>query len=212
MQTPRFRLAGITVAAALAMTGCASTTKDECLAIDWRVAGYEDGASGHGVERLSSRRQACGKHGVTPDLDAYLAGREEGLREYCQPRNGFRVGASGRGDAGACPEYLAPAFTEGYEAGRTLWRLESRYSSTLRGIEQRRGEVARIDEALVSSGFTIVSDATTPEERAAALVSSRNLAERRGRLLSEIESMERALPGYEAELADYRVQLAYAGW
>ncbi|MFU8822501.1 MAG: DUF2799 domain-containing protein [Gammaproteobacteria bacterium] len=57
--------------ALIALAGCASISEDECRAIDWRTVGYEDGATGQGVERLSSRRQACARHGVVPDLDAY---------------------------------------------------------------------------------------------------------------------------------------------
>jgi hypothetical protein len=142
--------AALLALAALALAGCASVGEDECLAMDWRTVGYEDGATGQGIERLTSRRQACAKHGVAPDLDAYRSGREEGLLEFCQPANGFRVGARGRGYAGACPEYLAPAFSDAYQAGRDLWRLESRVSDTIRGIANRRAEVERIDEGLVS--------------------------------------------------------------
>jgi hypothetical protein len=204
--------AALLALAAVALSGCASTAKDECLAMDWRTVGYEDGATGQGIERLTSRRQACARYGVTPDLDAYRAGREEGLLEFCQPANGFRVGARGRGYSGACPEYLAPAFSDAYQAGRNLWRLESRVSDTYRGITNRRAEVERIDEALLSAGLAMVGEAKTPDERAQALLDTRSLAERRGRLLAEIDALERALPGYEAELADYRNTLAYSGY
>jgi hypothetical protein len=204
--------AALVALAALALAGCASVGEDECLAMDWRTVGYEDGATGQGIERLTSRRQACAKHGVAPDLDAYRSGREEGLLEFCQPANGFRVGARGRGYAGACPEYLAPAFSDAYQAGRDLWRLESRVSDTIRGIANRRAEVERIDEGLVATSFELVGEAKTPEERAQALLNTRSLAERRGRLLAEIDTLERALPGYEAELAEYRDTLAQAGY
>jgi hypothetical protein len=194
---------------ALALGGCASMGKDECLAMDWRTVGYEDGATGQGVERLSSRRQACAKHGVAPDLDAYRMGREEGLLEYCRPENGFRVGASGRGYGGACPAHLATAFTDSYEAGRHLWRLERQVSDTIGGIAARRGEIQRIDEMLVSSGLLILGETTTTEERAQALLHTNSLTERRSRLAVEIDGLERALPAYEAELEDYRRQLFF---
>jgi hypothetical protein len=194
--------------AVLALAGCSSVSKDECLAIDWRTVGYEDGATGQGVERLSSRRQACARHGVVPDLDAYRSGREEGLLEFCQPANGFRVGARGRGYGGACPQHLAPAFTEAYEAGRELWRLERQVSDAIGGIASRRSEITRIDEVLVSSGLIIMGENSTTEERAQALLTTKNLSERRSRLVIEIDGLERAIPGYEAELAYYRAQLA----
>lgn len=199
----------ILVLAALALGGCASIGKDECLAMDWRTVGYEDGATGRGVEALANRRKACARHGIVPDLDAYRIGRDDGLQEFCQPDNGFRVGASGRGYGGVCPAHLVVGFTEAYDAGRTLWRLESRLDDAHGGIASRRAEIVRIDEILVSSGLIVVNENSTTEERAQALLNSKTLTERRGRLLVEINDLEHAIPGYEAELADYRAQLGY---
>ena len=190
--------------AAIGLAGCASISKEECRAIDWRTVGYEDGATGQGVERLSGRRQACAKHGVVPDLAAYRLGREEGLLEFCQPANGFRVGTSGRGYGGACPQQLAAEFSEAYDAGRELWRLERQVTDAINGIAARRNEIERIDEVLVSSGLVIVGENSIAEERAQALLNTKTLAERRSRLLTEIDSLARAIPAYEAELADYR--------
>jgi len=207
MRSKMMRRAALAAVAAFAVSGCATISKEECRAMDWRTVGYEDGATGQGVGRLSSRRQACAKHGVTPDLDAYRLGREEGLREFCRPANGFRVGASGHGYGGVCPEHLAAAFADSYESGRRLWQLERRVDDTINGIIARRNEIERIDEVLVSSSLVIVGEGTTAEERAQALLNTRNLAERRKRLLDEIDGMERALPAYEFELADYRAQL-----
>lgn len=206
------RVATLAAIAALALSGCAGMGKDECRAMDWRTVGYEDGATGQGIERLTSRRQACSKHGVAPDLDAYLAGRDEGLLEFCRPANGFRVGARGRDYAGICPAHLDLAFTDAYQAGRTLWQLETQVRDTTRGIVNRRAQVEEIDTALLGIGYAIVGENRTPEERAQALLDTRSLTDRRGRLVVEMEALERALPGYEAELADYRAWLAEAGY
>lgn len=195
--------------AGLALAGCASIGKDECLVMDWRTVGYEDGATGRGIEALANRRKACSRHGVVPDLAAYRIGRDEGLQEYCQPDNGFRVGASGRGYGGVCPAHLVTGFAEAYDTGRTLWRLESRLDVAIGGITARRAEIVRIDEILVSSGLIVMGENSTTEERAQALLNSKTLTERRGRLLVEINELEHAIPGYEAELADYRAQLGY---
>ena len=198
--------------ALMALGGCATMSEDECRALDWRTVGYEDGAAGQGIERLTSRRQACASHGVAPDLDAYRAGRDEGLLEFCRPTNGFRVGTQGRGYSGACPEHLAPAFDDAYRAGRDLWRLENRIRDTARGITDRVAEVEQIDSALLDRGLVLVAEASTAEERVEALLDTRTLADRRSRLLEEIDAMENALPGYEAELEDYRAELARAGY
>jgi hypothetical protein len=70
----------------------------------------------------------------------------------------------------------------------------------------------RLDEALAATGVLLLGDTATPDERAKALVDAKEFAERRGRLRSEIESLERALPGQEAELENYRAHLAYLGY
>ncbi|MET0809299.1 MAG: DUF2799 domain-containing protein [Pseudoxanthomonas sp.] len=79
----------------LALSGCATMNKDECLTVDWRTVGYEDGVAGRSGDRIAQHRKACAKHGVAPDLDAYQSGRDQGLREYCQPDNGYQLGARG---------------------------------------------------------------------------------------------------------------------
>lgn len=212
MRSITLRRNALVALAMLALGGCATMSEDECLTMDWRTVGYEDGATGQGIERLTSRRQACAKHGVAPDLDAYRAGRDEGLLEFCRPANGFRVGAQGRGYSGACPEPLAPAFDDAYRAGRELWQLESRVQDTVLGIANRTAEVEQIDSGLIERSLVLVAGASTPEERAEALLDTRTMADRRSRLLAEIDLMERALPGYEAQLQEYRAELARAGY
>lgn len=212
MRSTTLQLGALIALSTLALAGCATMSEDECRTMDWRTAGYEDGATGQGIERLTSRRQSCAKHGVAPDLDAYRAGRDEGLLEFCRPANGFRVGTQGRGYSGACPEHLESAFDDAYQAGRDLWRLESRVRDTAQGIANRHAEVEQIDSALIAGSLVLVAGTSTAEERAEALLDTRTLADRRSRLLAEIGAMEQALPAYEAELQDYRAELARSGY
>lgn len=198
--------------AALLLGACASIGEDECLAMDWRTVGYEDGAAGMGIERLTWRRQACARYGVAPDLDAYRLGRDEGLLEFCVPGNGFRVGAAGQRYGGACPDLLADEFLEAYEAGRQLWRLERRVDEALAGITSKRNEIQRIDELLSAASMVIVSAESTAETRAQALLDMKNLTDRRTQAAVEIDALERALPDYEAELEAYRATLPYVGY
>jgi predicted nucleic acid-binding Zn-ribbon protein len=110
---------------------------------------------------------------------------------------------------GVCPADLEPAFEDAYQAGRKLWRLESQLNDANHGIAYRRAEIERIDEALAASGFSVVGEASTPEERAQALLDAKSLAERRGRLKAELATLERDRGHYEAELEEYREELAY---
>jgi hypothetical protein len=102
------RSAGLVLIATLALTGCSTAmTRDECRTVDWRTVGYEDGVAGRPGDRIARHRRDCAEHGVAPDLDAYLAGRATGLREYCQPYNGYRAGAGGAIYCDACPAEIA---------------------------------------------------------------------------------------------------------
>src|SRR5687768_11835056 len=85
------------------MTGCSSMSRNECLAVDWRTIGYEDGVAGHPGNHIAQHRKACAKHGVRADLSLYQTGREQGLQEYCQPANGYRLGIRGGSYGGVCP-------------------------------------------------------------------------------------------------------------
>ena len=94
----------------LLLGACAAKmSKDECRTVDWRTVGYEDGVAGQPGDRIGEHRRACAEYGVTPDLNAYLAGRTAGLREYCQPHNGYRAGANGYTYFDTCPADLAEA-------------------------------------------------------------------------------------------------------
>src|SRR3989337_3049438 len=105
MRTPTYgsMLRASTAILLLALSACATMDRNECLTVDWQTVGFEDGVAGYSGDRIGQHRKACAKHGVTPDLTAYQAGREEGLREYCVPANGFRLGSQGGSYSGMCP-------------------------------------------------------------------------------------------------------------
>jgi hypothetical protein len=196
---------------ALALTGCASMSKDECLNVDWRTVGYEDGAAGRSGEAIGQHRKACAAAGVVPNLDAYRAGRAEGLREFCRPQNGYRVGLSGMSYGGICPEDLAPAFLQAYDAGQELHAREYRVSYAGEQLEHMRRQLDTIEHQMTEAGLATLSPTSTIEERAQALIETKQLAERHERLETDIAQLERDKRRYEQELQDYRAQVASAG-
>jgi hypothetical protein len=202
-------LAGLCLTA-LVMTGCATgMSKAECRAVDWRTIGYEDGVAGHSGDRIAAHRRACAEHKVTPDLDLYQAGRREGLQEYCQPANGFRVGARGASYGGVCSAELHEAFSAAYESGYQLHSLRSRVSSAHQQLDARRRELAGAEDGIVRNSMLIVSTDATPEQRAEALLETRRLSERTGQLKEEIRQLEIDKLYYEQEYEAYRESLAF---
>jgi uncharacterized protein (DUF1786 family) len=199
------------VCISLGLTGCASMSKNECLTVDWRTVGYEDGVAGRSGDMIGRYRKACADHGVAPNLNAYQTGRAEGLREYCQPQNGFRVGASGADYSGTCPADMAPAFTKAYESGRELHAREYRVDSAVARLASMRRELEGLEQQLTRLGFVVVSRDTTSEERVQALLETRQVMERHERLEREIAQLEQDKQRFERDLEDYRMQVAYAG-
>jgi len=199
-----------TLFAGLLAGGCSSSTltREECRTVDWRTIGYEDGVAGRSGEQIGRHRQACAEHGVTPDLDAYRTGRAEGLREFCQPHNGYRAGASGQAYYDSCPPELAPAFLAAYDEGRDLYVRERRVADADQAIAARRYEIARLEDSLVRGGFRVIDESATPEQRTQAVIDAKQAGERIGRLKAEIDQLERDRARYQQELDAYRAQVA----
>ena len=191
------------------LSGCSTMSAKECVAADWRTVGYEDGVSGYSGDRIADYRKSCAKHGVTPDLDQYQAGRDQGLREFCKPVNGFRVGARGRGYDGVCPAGLDAPFMEAYESGRQLYSLRSRVNSTASQIASMRAESDQLEANMVSAAARVMDSSLTKEERAQLVIDTKHMAERKGEIKAQLPQLESDLESYQRELDDYRSTLRY---
>lgn len=112
--------------ALLALGGCATLSKKECLSADWREIGYRDGVAGYPRSRAEDHDKACREVGVGVERDVYFIAREEGLARYCEPANGYRIGIQGGGYAGVCPPQLAPEFEREYAQGRSVYEARQR--------------------------------------------------------------------------------------
>ena len=188
---------------ALGLQGCASMNKNECLSVDWRTVGYEDGAAGRPAERIADHRRACARYGVAPDLAAYQAGRSQGLREFCRPLNGYRLGERGGSYGGICPADLDPDFVAAYDSGRELYNLRSRAAAAASRLDAAHHEIEHTEHELAGQSALLISSDATSEQRAQALVSTKDLAEKLGRLKGEIGELERDKARCEVELAHY---------
>ncbi len=200
----------VSIVAVLALSGCASMSADECAVSDWRTIGFEDGVQGHSGDRLGNHRKACAKHGVAPDFEAYQSGRQEGLRQYCQPSRGFNVGTSGARYNGVCPADMEPDFVAAYNSGHRLYNLRSAVNSTNHQINSRRAELERSEDRAVAAGIELVGPETTTENRILLLAELKDISERTGQLETEIVQLieERVL--YEQQLAEYEAMIADA--
>ena len=197
---------------ATGLTGCASMSGDECMTSDWAAIGYEDGARGYTTARISDRRKACAKHGVTADFAAYQSGREQGLIEYCQPGRGFNVGSNGGRYNGVCRVELEADFLEAYNAGYHLYTLRSNVNRATSSINSKQNELERIEDEIRQSEADLISDETTTEQRVLLLVDLKDLSERTGQLEAEIQDLYERRAHSQAELDQYQVALLDYGY
>ena len=140
------------VVAAILLAGCATGMgRDECAAADWRMIGYEDGLRGVPADRIGAHRVACAKHQVTPDLAAWMEGRERGLVEYCQPRSGYRVGLNGGSYANVCPAATEAGFVNGFRWGRQIHDARADLRGTQARLRSARDGLVQTDNAIAGA-------------------------------------------------------------
>jgi hypothetical protein len=207
----KLRLAGTSLVALLALNGCASMNADECLMSDWHTIGFEDGSRGYTAERLGDHRKACARHGVSPDLRAYQAGRDEGLQTFCQPSRAFSLGESGGRYNGVCASYREPQFLDAYRSGYHLYNLRSNVSSATHRIDAKKRELDEIKETIRSKEAELIDKETATEDRILLLADLKDLSERTGQLESEIYLLIDERARYSEQLESYQAGLADTG-
>ena len=202
----------IAIAALMILSGCATMSGDECLTSDWRAIGYEDGSQGYGSDRLSQRRKACAKHGVTPDFQVYQDGRTEGLKEYCQPQRGFNLGVGGGRYNGVCPSHLEPGFLDAYRTGSQLHSLRSNVNSANYQISAKERELEDLQDTVRAKEADLIASETTVQDRVLILADLKELSERKGQIEAEIVGLIEDRVVYEQQLASYEQVLADTGY
>ena len=187
-------LAAIGLATSVLISGCATMSESECLTADWRAIGYEDGSAGRPATQLGTRRQACAEFGVTPNAEAWTAGREEGLLNFCVPSNGFRIGRAGQTYSGVCPGQLEANFMYGFREGRVIGDAEREVRSSERAVSSAKRELEGIDDKIKALDVdgALMDETMTLEEKKDVLEAMRKLEARRGELGAEIDTMTRA--------------------
>lgn len=181
----------VIAALALAVQGCASMSKNECVTADWYAIGYESGIRGEREAQIAEHRKACAEHGVTPDLARFMAGRDAGLERFCEPRNGYRLGRAGTGYAGVCPQQLESGFMQAYGAGREIYEVQQNINRLGRRIDARQAELKRLNEDIADKQAELIRAGTTPPRRAL--------------LLSQMLELQQAVKSVEADSYDARV-------
>ena len=207
-RTALVSFAALVTAALLA--GCATgMSKDECAVADWQTIGYEDGLRGFPAERIGAHRVACARHQVAPNLAAYTQGRERGLREYCQPKNGFRVGLHGSGYASVCSGATEPDFVEAYQWGRQIHDARAELRTTRARLRNASDGVAQTDAAMASVTAELVAPKLSVERRTWLAQELIRLTQHRSDLLGRIDQLSARAQQLSVALHDLERQSPY---
>jgi hypothetical protein len=176
--------------AAALLGGCSTgMDRDECVAADWRTIGYEDGLHGLPADRIGVHRAACAKHQITPNLAAYSEGRERGLREYCQPKNGFRAGINGYAYANVCSGAAEAAFVDSYRYGRQIHDARTELRGTQARLRGAREGVAQTEAAMANVTAELVQPKVPTDRRAWLATELVRLTQERTDLLVRIDQL-----------------------
>jgi hypothetical protein len=195
------------VVAALAVGSCATMSEDQCLAGAWGEVGLADGRAGYGEDRLASHAEACAKVGVVPDEAVYFAAREEGLRSYCVPANGFRVGRDGSSYAGVCPASVEGPFLSAYRDGQVLGAAERAVSDAASRVSSYASRAEELDEKIAAKRRECRDESLAEDVRQRACDRIDELRAERDDTISGWRQAQDDLRWAERELQDVRWRL-----
>ena len=142
----------------LAVSGCATMSKEECKQADWYLKGVEDATQGYPLDRVIDHGKACARVNVVPDMKEYREGHAKGARLYCVPEKGYSEGRNGASYNGICPVELEPRFLRAYHDGQELYtiqrnmdRMANQISSNNTQIDNSYNEIYQLKREIVNS-------------------------------------------------------------
>ena len=203
----RFLIMAAALGAGLALGSCATMSEDQCLAGAWGEVGLADGRAGYGEDRLASHAEACAKVGVVPDEAVYFAAREEGLRSYCVPANGFRVGRDGSSYAGVCPASVEGPFLSAYRDGQVLGAAERAVSDAASRVSSYASRAEELDEKIAAKRRECRDESLAEDVRQRACDRIDELRAERDDTISGWRQAQDDLRWAERELQDVRWRL-----
>lgn len=203
----RLLIAAAVLGFTLALGSCATISEDQCLAGAWGEVGLKDGRAGHREDRLASHAETCAKFGVVPDEPVYFAARQEGLRTYCVPANGFSVGRSGSTYEGVCPATVEGAFLAAYRDGQLLGAAERAVSDAESRVSSYGGRAEELDGKIEAKRRECRDENLPEAERERACERIDELRDERQETLRAWRQARDELEWAERELRDVRWRL-----
>lgn len=172
------------------LSGCGGLSKNECRTADWRTIGYEDGSRGYPLSQIGKYRKDCADHSVTPNMASYKAGHQEGVKHYCQPRNGYHVGMRGSTYYNVCPQELNLAFLDAYDYGREVNSLSSKLKRKKAHRKRVIKRMKAIDDEILHKEQHMLAQNVPMAERVLLLKEIKDLMDEKAELDSTLHTIE----------------------
>lgn len=137
----------------------------QCSVADWRQIGFQDGSNGRAPERFVERQQACITAGYGADQQAYMAGRREGLWNWCRPDRAFQLGLAGNGYSGQCPPELDGAFRDAHADGNRAYQALSSLRSAESAVSSARSALDDIARKIDANEAGLIASKTDEERQ-----------------------------------------------
>ena len=138
---------GLTAAGMLACTSLGligpEVSTDPCQNIDWFEVGRRDGVVGRSPRENPLLRQCERSADHQINTEAFEAGFNKGLVEYCTPERAFQMGQSGQPYSGVCPAELENEVVGAHLKGK-------RVAQRLAELEEETTKIEMQIEALLS--------------------------------------------------------------
>ena len=171
---------------------------EECRFANWSDVGMRDGLEGRPLALLNTRISDCSEASVRVDGNAYLAGREAGLKTFCRLDNAVQLGLNGGSYEGVCPAQIDGEFRRRYQFGYNVYASHGeviRIENRMQSLEQRLFRLDRDEDKRLR-------DANKEDDRRRI---RRDFDDERHHVRDELRDLDRAL--YRA-----REAARYAEW
>lgn len=189
---------GVMAVCLAGLAGCAAVSKEQCIAGDWSELGEAHASVGKPSDHLDEVVKSCGKHGITPNTDAYRSGWLRGLQNYCTPLNGFTLGKQNKIKSPICPPQMAGGFNEGYRLGHIIWTARDKVDRTESDISSLESRVYDLSEDLDELSC---KDKKGNERK--------KCKRKRKRLHADLHEAEADLSSARYDLEEFRAQYEY---
>jgi len=161
------------------LSSCASLSREECLYGDWFALGVQDGRAGQVASQVVFHQDACKNYGVKVDKARYLAGREQGLQQYCQLNNALDTGLRGQRYQAVCPAQIDADFRY--------------YNETAYQVYESRSALKSLDSSLSDKENSLTDKKLSDKQRQNIRSQIRRLDDERRVLRDDLYNAERQL-------------------